>query len=244
MKRFLCVLCALAVGAGAFAGKFGLDLSLGVGFGFSNAQLYSSGVEAELEGMELVLPSIKVATYSFFLLDDMLGLHAQLGFSPFIERGETLKTNWWGLGETEFESIGFQGGVPTESWGFEFLIGPAFGIDLNETVRFQTGLGFHFLYVSAHEMFSYSEGLQSKGYTESFSSCGIGLTPQLRFTPNKRLSFLVGCDLNFDFGGDIYKEFFSTEIAGVNTNQRLPDYDMTGFFRFEVEPYIGLGINF
>lgn len=196
----------------------------------------------------MALPSIKVATYDFFWLDDMLGLHAQLGFSPFIlTANETLKATLPVVGEIEAESANFTSNgvesVPRTFWGVEFLVGPAFGIDLNETVRFQTGLGFHFLFAMAHDSFKAEIAGDPVSWTQTFLSYGIGLTPQLRFTPNTLLSFLVGCDLIFDFGGKADKEYFSTKLAGNSINLPLPDNSTTGFFRFEVEPYVGIGIN-
>lgn len=238
MKKFLCLLCVLAVGAGAFATKLGLDFSLGTGFGLQNAKFEVLGEEVTYEQMDWAAISIKVATYDFFWLDDMLGLHAQLGFSPFVVNGGTLK-----LEGSEFELKGGQSGVPTEYRGIEFLVGPAFGIDLHELIRFQMGLGFHFFRARSWEDFTYTEDVgSSTSMSVSFSSYGIGLTPQLRFTPHKRLSFLVGCDLYFDFGGSIM-EYFSYELAGKDMLWKLPD-DMTGFFRFGLSPYIGVGINF
>lgn len=242
MKRFLCVLCALAVGAGAFAqkGKFGLDFSWGVGLGFQNiGYTFDNAVaravlpEGKLKRTDLLLPAVKISSYNFFLLDDMLGLHASLSFSPIgLSMGEKIVAD----GRT-YKADGRFMEVQDVLWGFEFLIGPSFGIDLNESVRFQTGLDFHLLFTREY-LGDWSNGINE--HREAFVSYGLGLTPQLRFSPAKRISFILGCDFIFDFGVSTDYKYFDTE----NMRIELSDYTVDNYFRFGLNPYLGFGINF
>lgn len=92
MKKFLCVLCVLAVGATSFAanGKFGLDFSWGLNLGFQNLGLVDTGMEAKLKRTDLALPIVRVSSYNFFLLDNMLGVFASANISAGLQFGDKL----------------------------------------------------------------------------------------------------------------------------------------------------------
>ncbi len=254
MKRLLCVLAVLAVGATSFAEnpRFGLDFAWGpiVGFqntrySFNNALASAVLSEVTLEGAEILLPLVKISSYNFFLVDNMLGLHASVSYSPIGSDMETVSVRdetWDGHSDL--------------LWGFDFMIGPSFGIDLNEIVRFQTGLDFHLLFATEYVGTTYKEERQdiytsrNRTHRADFVSYGIGLTPQLRFSPGKRISFILGCDLAFDFGMYTNRKYFEYDVdsdsISMNDTQTIPipSHTVDKYFRFGMNPYLGFGINF
>ena len=255
MKKFLCALCVLALGAGAFAerGRFSLDFAWGPVIGFQNIGL-DLGVpglplpEVKLKRTDVLLPLVKINSYNFFLLDNMLGLHASLSFSPL---GGTTGGKMEYNGQTvRARDSGAPFGIDNVIWGFEFLIGPSFGIDITEGIRFQTGLDFHWLF--AREYFGrthyqevatdYGRRMESyEGVPGFFHSFGIGLTPQLWLNPrSKKVAFILGCDFIFDFGVNMDYGYFSPE--GEESVQ-LPEDSVSNYFRFGINPYIGFGIS-
>ena len=233
MKRLLAAVAVLVVGATSFAssGKFGLDFSWGVNVGFQNMNVSQDGVEGKMTRTDMAFPIVRVSSYNFFLLDNMLGLFASVNLSPGLQFGDKMG---------DMEGGGFMGSISDAFLGIEFMIGPSFGIDINENLRFQTGLGFHYLFGK-----SLIEGVATMAGGEdvpslSLHSFGIALTPQLRFSPAKKASFILGCDLLFDFGrsGDVL--LFDNDGDG----RHIPADAMEGYFRFGFSPYIGVGINF
>lgn len=68
----------------------------------------------------------------------------------------------------------------------------------------------------------------------NYNSFGFALTPQFRFGASKRCSFILGCDLAFDFPKKLTLDLGGTKI----------DVEFDKGFRFGATPYIGLGINF
>ena len=252
MKKFLCVLCVLAVGASSFAanGKFGLDFSWGLNFGFQNLGLKDEGTEPNLKRTDLALPVVRVSSYNFFLLDNMLGAFASANISAGLQFGDKIVS-----GGESLKGGGMMGSVSDAFIGLEFMVGPSFGIDINENLRFQTGLGFHYLYEK-----SLTESLANE-YAEdgteipsiSLHSFGIGLTPQLRFSPSKKTSLILGCDIIFDFGRGKTSTMFGYEYkdrptangyeSGTEFNE-IPANTIDKYFRFGMSPYIGVGINF
>lgn len=120
--------------------------------------------------------------------------------------------------------------------GFEFIIGPAFGIDLgNSNVRFQTGAGFHLLVAKTT-----TEIIMEENCPERFTAIGFGLTPQFRFGANNNISFILGCDFIFDFGFSTSREVYN--IDGLRIS--MPEAKINKFFRFGITPQLGFGINF
>ena len=83
MKRLLTVIAVLVVGATTFAssGKFGLDFSWGLNMGFQNIGITSDGTEATLKRTDIALPVVRISSYNFFLLDNMLGAFASANLS-------------------------------------------------------------------------------------------------------------------------------------------------------------------
>lgn len=255
MKKFLCALCALALGAGAVAerGRFSLDFAWGPVIGFQNIGL-DLGVpklpEVKLKRTDVLLPLVKINSYNFFLLDNMLGLHASLSFSPLgFTTGERMEYN----GQTvrnrgSGEALGIDLG--DVMWGFEFLIGPSFGIDITEGILFQTGLDFHWLFTRGYfgrtlykkVATDYGERMESyEGVPGFFHSFGIGLTPQLWLNPrSKNVAFILGLDLIFDFGVKMDHGYFSPESED---SVQLPEDSVSNYFRFGMNPYFGFGIS-
>lgn len=125
------------------------------------------------------------------------------------------------------------------------MVGPSFGIDINDNLRFQTGLGFHYLFEKSLMEKVMKESMEEDGEvfppSISLHAFGIGLTPQLRFSPSKKTSFILGCDFIFDFGrGKASTMFFSEDGSG----DEIPADTIDKYFRFGMSPYIGVGINF
>ena len=245
MKKFLCVLCVLAVGASSFAanGKFGLDFSWGLNFGFQNLGLKDEGMEANLKRTDLALPVVRVSSYNFFLLDNMLGAFASANISAGLQFGDKIVS-----GGESLKGGGMMGSVSDAFIGLEFMVGPAFGIDINENLRLQTGLGFHYLLEK-----SVTEILANKYVEEenrllssiSLHSFGLGLTPQLRFSPSEKKSLIIGCDVILDFGRAKNSSFFYFEDeTGGSIGEEIRANQIQKYFRFGMSPYIGVGINF
>ncbi len=237
MKRLLAAVAVLVVGATSFAssGKFGLDFSWGLNVGFQNMNVSQGGVEGKMTRTDMAFPIVRVSSYNFFLLDNMLGLFASVNLSPGIQFGDKLE----GGGQT-LEGTGFAGSISDVFLGIEFMIGPSFGIDINENLRFQTGLGFHYLFEKSlmESMMDMAGGEEVPSI--SLHSFGIALTPQLRFSPAKKASFILGCDLIFDFGRAGDTVFFNDAV----NDDVIPADAIDSYFRFGFSPYIGVGINF
>ncbi len=250
MKRLLCVLAVLAVGATSFAEnpRFGLDFAWGpiigfqnIGYSFNNA--LASAVLPEgvtLKRTDILAPLVKISSYNFFLVDNMLGLHASLSYSPIGASWETIS-----MGNATRDGHG------DTLWGVDFMIGPSFGIDLNETVRFQTGLDFHLLFAAEYLGTRYKEESTNGWATTkdidraAFVSYGIGLPLQLRFSPGKRISFILGCDLAFDFGMYTNRKYFEFNVGSTDPQAiPIPSHTVDKYFRFGMNPYLGFGINF
>ncbi len=73
---------------------------------------------------------------------------------------------------------------------------------------------------------------------------GMALTPQFRFGAGKRVAFLVGCDLVFDFPKKFTAESRTVDNDTLSTVSVKEDFEYDDGFRFCYAPYIGLGINF
>ncbi len=138
MKRITTLLVWLLCATTIFAaeGKYGLDFSFGVSAGFQSQEGRILGEAVKLKRTDLLLP-VKISTYDYFLLDNMLGIYGSISLSPL---GAFMGEKVNGI------EAGNMMGLNEMAAGFEFIIGPAFGIDLRDSnVRFQTGAGFHLL---------------------------------------------------------------------------------------------------
>lgn len=230
MKRITTLLVLLLCATTIFAaeGKYGLDFSFGVSAGFQSQEgkIPYVGETVELKRTDLLLP-IKISTYDYFLLDNMLGIYGSISLSPLgAFMGEKVGV---------FES-GNVKGINEMAAGFEFILGPAFGIDLgNSNVRFQTGAGFH-LFVAK----TTTEIIMEENCPERFTAIGFGLTPQFRFGANNNISFILGCDFIFDFGFSTSREVYNIDGHRIS----MPEAKINKFFRFGITPQLGFGINF
>ena len=230
MKRITTLLVLLLCATTIFAaeGKYGLDFSFGVSAGFQSQEgkIPYVGQTVKLKRTDLLLP-VKISTYDYFLLDNMLGIYGSISLSP--------------LGAFMGEKVnGFEAGnmmgINEMAAGFEFIIGPAFGIDLGDSnIRFQTGAGFHLLVAKTT-----TEIIMEENCPELFTAMGFGLTPQFRFGANNKISFIVGCDFIFDFGFSTSRELYN--IGGKVIP--MPAAGINKFFRFGITPQLGFGINF
>ena len=108
------------------------------------------------------------------------------------------------------------------------MVGPAFGVDIGRT-RFQTGVAFHMMGATLWGLGDDYEDDEIDNKLK-YSAFGLALTPQFRFTADKRCSFILGCDFVFDFAVNITED--GEKIKPDNK------------FRFAASPYLGLGINF
>lgn len=230
MKRITTLLVLLLCATTIFAaeGKYGLDFSFGVSAGFQSQEgkILYVGETVELKRTDLLLP-IKISTYDYFLLDNMLGIYGSISLSPLgAFMGEKVGV---------FES-GNVKGINEMAAGFEFILGPAFGIDLgNSNVRFQTGAGFHLLVAKTT-----TEIIMEENCPERFTAIGFGLTPQFRFGANNNISFILGCDFIFDFGFSTSREVYNIDGHRIS----MPEAKINKFFRFGITPQLGFGINF
>lgn len=228
MKRITTLLVLLLCATTIFAaeGKYGLDFSFGISAGFQSQEGRILGEAVKLKRTDLLLP-VKISTYDYFLLDNMLGIYGSISLSP--------------LGAFMGEKVnGFEAGnmmgINEMAAGFEFIIGPAFGIDLGDSnIRFQTGAGFHLLVAKTT-----TEIIMEENCPELFTAMGFGLTPQFRFGANNKISFIVGCDFIFDFGFSTSREVYNIDRYLIS----MPEAEINKFFRFGITPQLGFGINF
>lgn len=230
MKRITTLLVLLLCATTIFAaeGKYGLDFSFGVSAGFQSQEgkIPYVGETVELKRTDLLLP-IKISTYDYFLLDNMLGIYGSISLSPL---GAFMGEKVGGI------ESGNVKGINEMAAGFEFILGPAFGIDLgNSNVRFQTGAGFHLLVAKTT-----TEIIMEENCPELFTAIGFGLTPQFRFGANNNISFILGCDFIFDFGFSTSREVYNINGHPIS----MPEAEINKFFRFGITPQLGFGINF
>ena len=228
MKRITTLLVWLLCATTIFAaeGKYGLDFSFGVSAGFQSQEGRILGEAVKLKRTDLLLP-VKISTYDYFLLDNMLGIYGSISLSPL---GAFMGEKVNGI------EAGNMMGLNEMAAGFEFIIGPAFGIDLRDSnVRFQTGAGFHLLVAKTT-----TEIIMEENCPELFTAMGFGLTPQFRFNSNNMISFIMGCDFIFDFGFSTSRELYNIDRYLIS----MPEAEINKFFRFGITPQLGFGINF
>lgn len=230
MKRITTLLVLLLCATTIFAaeGKYGLDFSFGISAGFQSQEGRILGEAVKLKRTDLLLP-VKISTYDYFLLDNMLGIYGSISLSPL--------GAFMGEKVNDIEA-GNMMGLNEMAAGFEFIIGPAFGIDLGDSnVRFQTGAGFHLLVAKTT-----TEIIMGENCPELFTAMGFGLTPQFRFNSNNMISFIMGCDFIFDFGFSTSRELYN--IDGTVIHMPEAEAGINKFFRFGITPQLGFGINF
>ena len=216
-KKLGAFFVAFVLGGVIFAENYtkGIDLHLlGSPIGRTKMTVDNYGVEYIQKSLEAGY-QFKLATYDCFLLNDMFGVYGAFG----VNFGAYLTASPAEEGGDELDDIGLKS-------SFEFMIGPAFGVNLGR-IRFQTGLAFHAVFGKAIGLGTDSDAIKT-------TALGIALTPQFRFGANKRCSFLLGCDIAFDFPKKL------TYVYG--SEKTVIKFDKG--FRFGTTPYIGLGINF
>lgn len=219
------VLCG-TLSAGAFASDnytLGIDIAGGiVGYGSTKFKLGSTDIEYAYN--ELPFLPLKVNTYDCFLLNNHLGIYGSIGLLPQAQFNVKLD----GKSDNDDPWVGV---------AFEFMVGPAFGVDLGDSgIRFQCGVPFHAEF--GGYFYKETKSGYEKKITRSYSAFGLGLTPQFRFMANRRCSFVLGADFVFDFAMS-FKAKEETD-SGTTTN----DVNPKNAFRFKTLPYLGLGINF
>lgn len=222
-KIFGALFATIALSGAVFAENYakGIDIQL-LGIPIASTTMKIEGFDEK--GFEAGY-QLKIATYDCFLLNDMLGIYASIGANA----GVILIGDDHGWDDI---FIGISG---------EFMIGPAFGINLGRT-RFQTGLAFHAVV---------ARGIGFEDYDIKYHSFGFALTPQFRFTADKRCSFILGCDITFDFpkkityvSNDYHHDYYYDYRYDHYDNDHNASIKFDDGFRFGVTPYIGLGINF
>ena len=228
-KIFMAAVLCGTLSAGAFASDnytLGIDIAGGiVGYGSTKFDGTLSGVKLEFTYKEVPFLPIKVNTYDCFLLNNHLGIYGSIGIIP--------------SGQVDFK-ISSANKKEEDAWigiGLEFMVGPAFGVDLGDSgIRFQCGVPFHAEF-GAYFNDSKTGNVTTKR-TRSYSAFGLGLTPQFRFMANRRCSLVLGADFVFDFAMS-FKLKFENDDGSVTF-----DYEPKNAFRFKTVPYLGLGINF
>lgn len=214
--------------------RFCLDAAVGVPLGFSRLK-GGSGFGGESEARLLEAGAqFSLKTYDFFFLDGMLGVYAGVGFNA-----AALKVGYGGtLTDIYFETA------------FDFCVGPAFGMDIGN-VRLQAGLGFYALFAKGRNTIEYNGNYASQAvdvsHTETikYSAFGFALTPQARFSPNSRLSFVAGVDISFAFPRKL-KVDYRSDFAFIYQDRYAESlaYTYGKGMRFGITPYVALGVNF
>jgi hypothetical protein len=128
------VLCG-TLSAGAFAADnytLGIDIAGGiVGYGSTKFNGTIGGIKQEFTYKEVPFLPIKVNTYDCFLLNNHLGIYGSIGLLPQAQFNVKLD----GKSDNDDPWVGV---------AFEFMVGPAFGVDLGDSgIRFQCGVPFH-----------------------------------------------------------------------------------------------------
>lgn len=199
MKRFLkvAVIAAVfgAVGASQVFAKSDLQLNLG---------LWHGKVEADLKTLGITWGSAEESYNSV-----MAGL---TNYNLFDVAGPVLSVGF-------MESLtGYFGG---DFCGFDFLIGPAVGVNVFDVVKFQCAFGLSLGIISENGDESYGSG---EDFSYSSGAIGFGVDVQAKFIPGKKVSPLVG---------------FRYEFNKLKDDE--PFVDVTDK---ATEVYCGFGVNF
>ncbi len=167
----------------------------------------------------------KAQTYDFFWLDGRLGIYASLGIGfQMAETSRSIKT-----GGITFKGEDTSSGV----FNFSAAFGPSFGTYLGSTgIRFNIGAGLHILCQDFDEPLSGVGSISGNAVW-----MGFDVNPQLRFTSNRRCSFVLGCEMAIDgcVGGEL-------SVGGYGKRDIKDIFDSS--FQFMLAPYLGLGFNF
>lgn len=228
-KIFAAALLCATLSAGAFAADnytLGIDIAGGiVGYGTAkfDGKYPVTGTVKEYSYSEVPFLPTKINTYDCFLLNDHLGIYGSIGLLP--------------NASIDFGVSGDRASDPWVGIGLEFMVGPAFGVDLGDSgIRFQCGVPFHAEFGAFFDESKVRDVTTKK--TLSYNAFGVGLTPQFRFMANRRCSLVLGADFVFDFALNMEMK---TEVGGSSSSYKL---DAKNAFRFKTVPYLGLGINF
>ena len=221
------VLCG-TLAAGAFASDnytLGMDVAGGiVGYGTAKFNTSAYGGDKQISYKEIPFLSLKVNTYDCFLLNNHFGIYGSIGLVP------------QAMFDVEVDGKS-NNDDPWAGIAIEFMVGPAFGVDLGDSgIRFQCGVPFHAEF-GAYFYDEKKQDVKTKN-TRSYSAFGVGLTPQFRFMANRRCSFIIGADFIFDFAMGFKEE------RKVDDEKTTRDLNPKSAVRFKVDPYLGLGINF
>lgn len=223
-KIFLAAICGGALVTGAIAENhpYGMDIAAGI-VGFESVK-YKYDVAERTYKVVNIFP-IKVNTYCCPWLNNHLGIYGSVGLHTGIFFDEEITANGTSV---KYDDAAL-------NLGFEFMLGPAFGVDLGDSgIRFQVGAATHFM----GGIYYWENTKGTSKVTTTYGFIGMALTPQFRFMANRRCSLVVGADFVFDFALNYTKK---TEEANVTTTVAHKGKDG---MRFACTPYIGLGINF
>ena len=230
MKKIVFVMMTFVFATAMFAKNHhsGIDVSAATGFGYFNGR--DADASAAKSESKFFQPEFKISTYDCFALFHMLGIYASFGVGGNVQFSQEYADI--------ITSDDISGGV-----ALDFAIGPAFGIDLG-SMRFNVGAGFHINFTNVLiEGKDIDETFDIENFTleNTYTYCwfGLAVAPQIRFFANRRCSFIIGCDLAFDFGcaGKL-------EVKTNDSKTTIRTVDFEDAFRFGCAPYIGLGINF
>ncbi len=225
---------AVTFGAAAKNHPYGMDIAVGI----VGVDFYKSGYEyisrnrvnSEIISNACVdLFPIKVNTYCCPWLDNHLGIYGSVGLLWCgIECGYKDKVN-----DIEYETTGVG-----YNFGLELMAGPAFGVDLGDSsVRFQIGAPLHFQFGLGSMVMDTANRRDTYTVDFSYTTFGLGLTPQFRFGANNKLCFVAGMDFVFDF---LNSRKFEYNVSGIKQSVKFDQNP----FHFGWRPYLGLGINF
>ena len=217
-KFFLTVAAAALVSTTPLVAKnhaYGIDIASGI-VAFDSAKGTLDGVEYSFKGLS-ILP-LKISSYDCFLLGNHIGVYGSLGLRP------------GAIYDREMKAYGVTLSAGNSSrFGLDLMVGPAFGVDLGDSsVRFQIGVPFHALW-------AWGPDYETETNKYRYSAYGFALTPQFRFTANRRCSFIAGADFMFDFAVNWWENY--GDLGEIS-------HSIDDAFCFTVLPYIGLGINF
>jgi hypothetical protein len=223
-KIFLAAICggALAVGAIAENHPYGMDIASGI-IGYESIKYKVDSAEKSAKVVNIF--PLKVNTYCCPWLNNHLGIYGSVGIHTGILFDQKAKS-----GGTEIKNDD-----AFLNLGFEFMLGPAFGVDLGDSgIRFQVGAPLHLM----GGIYYWENSKSTLKTTITYGFIGMALTPQFRFMANRRCSLVVGADFVFDFALNYTTK---NEFEGGSTTSA--EHSKDGM-RFACTPYIGLGINF
>ena len=221
-KIFLAAICGGALVTGAIAENHpcGMDIASGI-IGYESIRYKVDSVEKFARVVNFF--PLKVNTYCCPWLNNHLGIYASIGIHTGVAFGQKVKSHG-----TTVKNDG------ALNLGFEFMLGPAFGVDLGESsIRFQVGAPVHFM-----AGLYYCENSINVSTLTEYGFIGFALTPQFRFMANRRCSLVVGTDFVFDFAIN-----YTTRNKAEKVITTSAEHSKDGM-RFACTPYIGLGINF